>query len=174
MAGSSDENARTEARMSGTDFKAAINEKVSRAIRAVIPELLGELKKTRESTSEPTREPVGESSTEQPISYKQFKQCDPPRFDGQKDVVLTYKWLREMEAVFKLSKCREDQKVGFAIQSFQAEALYWWDTIEQSMGEDVTSSMRWGVFKELVLEKFCPKGELDRIELKFLQLQAGR
>jgi len=164
MAGSSDDNARAGDRTPDVDLRAAIGEEVHRVIRAMLPELLEELRKGGESTPDLTSGP----SVGQPISYKQFKHCDPPRFEGKKDVVLTYKWLREMEAVFKLSKCSENQKVGFAIHSFQAEALYWWDTIEQSMREDMVNVMRWNVFKELVKEKFYPKGELDRMELRFL------
>ena len=169
MEGTSDDATRPEARISGAELKASIDEEVNGALRAVLPEIIGEIRKG----GEPTPPLVVETPIEKLISYKHFKECDPPKFEGHKDVVITYKWLREMEAAFKLSKCREDQKVGFAVHSFQAEALYWWDTIEQSMGEIVVNQMTWNDFKALVTDKFCPKGEMDRIEVRLLQFQAG-
>ena len=82
MAGSSDDNARAGDRTSDVDLRAAIGEEVHRVLREMLPELLEELRNGSESTPDMTSGP----SVGQPISYKQFKHCDPPRFEGKKDV----------------------------------------------------------------------------------------
>ena len=149
-----------ELRMTRQQFKDIIAEEVRRA--------LSENRPRSEKSKEPER-----SSKKKSVTYQQFRECNRPQFVGMRDVVATHKWLREMEAVIKLSECRDDQKVKFAAHSLVGEALYWWDTVIQSLGEEATDSMLWPEFKKLMIEKLCPQGDMNRIEVEFLQLQAG-
>ncbi|KAI3813556.1 hypothetical protein L1987_18282 [Smallanthus sonchifolius] len=56
-------------------------------------------------------------------NYKSFRGCDPPKYDGRKDVVSTFKWIERMNGVINISECRDDQAVKFAAHSFTNEAL---------------------------------------------------
>ncbi|KAD4178377.1 hypothetical protein E3N88_26968 [Mikania micrantha] len=105
--------------------------------------------------------------------YKIFKSCNPPSFDGKKDAVTAHQWLREMESVIKISECNDSQKVKFAAHSFVSEALFWWDTIQQAMGEPAVEALSWESFKRLVLAKFCPKFVIDKMEKDFMNLEVG-
>jgi hypothetical protein len=58
-------------------------------------------------------------------NYGAFKRCNPPSFGGTKDVSVAHQWLLEIEAVIRISECREEQKVKFASHSFVSEALCW-------------------------------------------------
>ncbi|KAD5960518.1 hypothetical protein E3N88_11990 [Mikania micrantha] len=79
----------------------------------------------------------------------------------------------KMEAVIMISQCREDQEVLFATHSFVSEALYWWGTIKQAHREQAVAALRWNDMKKMVLERFCPRGEVDGMEMEFLKLEAG-
>ena len=166
-----DRNDRPEVRISGSDLSAKIAEEVNRAMLSSLPSLISEVRRVLEQSGKETDEhrekekndrpadrEAGEgSSGNKSISYKQFKACGPPSFEGKKDVVATFKWLREMEAKIKLSKCAEEQKVEFAVNSFEAEALFWWDTVIHSMGDNVIDRMSWDEFKKLVIKKILSK-----------------
>ncbi|KAD3067668.1 hypothetical protein E3N88_35548 [Mikania micrantha] len=78
-----------------------------------------------------------------------------------------------MESVIKISECNDSQKVKFAAYSFVSEALFWWDTIQQAMGEPAVEALSWESFKRLVLAKFCPKFVIDKMEKDFMNLEVG-
>ncbi|XP_076959623.1 uncharacterized protein LOC143635748 [Bidens hawaiensis] len=106
-------------------------------------------------------------------NYGSFKKCNPLEFDGTKDAIAAHRWIREMDAVIKISECREDQKVKFAAHSFVSKALCWWESITLVMGERAIQRMKWGELKLLVIEHFCATNKLNKIERDFLNLEAG-
>ncbi|XP_076928464.1 uncharacterized protein LOC143592434 [Bidens hawaiensis] len=64
-------------------------------------------------------------------NYKSFKGCDPPELTGLGDAIATLQWITAMDKIIRISECRPDQAVGYATQSFDDEAMYWWETVEQ-------------------------------------------
>nr|GFC70564.1 zinc finger, CCHC-type, retrotransposon Gag domain protein [Tanacetum cinerariifolium] len=43
--------------------------------------------------------------------------------------------------------------------------------IKIAWGDDVASVMTWEEFEDLVMENYCPKGLMDKLEEEFLKLQ---
>ena len=76
-----------------------------------------------------------------------------------------------MEAVIKISKCEEDQKVKFAAHSLVFEALFRWDSIQQTLGNVAVDALTWNEFKGMVLERFCPKFAINKSKLQFSSLR---
>jgi hypothetical protein len=97
-------------------------------------------------------------------TYKSFKGCDPQEFYGRKKAIATYQWIHEMEAVIDISGCITTQAVKYATHSFVSEALFWWDNIIQAKGPEVLATLTWDDLKKLVMSKFCPTIETDKIE----------
>jgi hypothetical protein len=85
-----------------------------------------------------------------------FMRCKPPSFDGTQDVAVAQQWIREMEVVITISKCRDDQAIKFAAHSSVDEALCWWDNIRQSLGERAIQRISWKELNCLVMENYCP------------------
>ncbi|KAK1427893.1 hypothetical protein QVD17_16616 [Tagetes erecta] len=106
-------------------------------------------------------------------NYGAFQRCKPPTFDGKKGSAATLEWLSEMEAVINISECRTDQAVKFVAHSFTGAANYWWTTVKQSKGRKAIREMVWEDLKELMVKRFCPQYEVDRVEREFLNLTAG-
>ncbi|KAI3507713.1 hypothetical protein L1887_22704 [Cichorium endivia] len=83
------------------------------------------------------------------------------------------RWVKEMEAVFKTSKCINEDKVTYATSMLKAEALYWWDMETEVRGSDAVEKMSWEEFKKIFREKFCPRNYMRQQEEEFLRLEQG-
>jgi hypothetical protein len=106
-------------------------------------------------------------------NYRTFKGCNPPAFDGKGDAAATHQWISEIKAVIAISECRDDQVVKYTSHSFLSKALHWWVAVKQVKEDDVIQAMRWTDLKKLVLNKFCPQCEINRVEAEFLTIKAG-
>ncbi|GJW11431.1 hypothetical protein Tco_1577258 [Tanacetum coccineum] len=56
-------------------------------------------------------------------SYKTFTNGKPHSFNGTEGVVGLKRWFEKMEQVFEICKCAEDDKVKFAMCTFEGRAL---------------------------------------------------
>ena len=52
--------------------------------------------------------------------------------------------------------------------------MYWWEAVEQRKTRKEIKAMRWDDLKELAMKKFCADSEIERAEMKFLSLKAGK
>ncbi|GJV36191.1 retrovirus-related pol polyprotein from transposon TNT 1-94 [Tanacetum coccineum] len=59
----------------------------------------------------------------QGCSYKTFMNGKPHSFNGTEGVVGLKRWFEKMEQVFEICKCAEDDKVKFAMCTFEGRAL---------------------------------------------------
>ncbi|KAJ0891122.1 putative retrotransposon gag domain-containing protein [Helianthus annuus] len=97
--------------------------------------------------------------------------CKPIEFSGNEGAIAALRWIEKTEAVLKISKCVEEDKIMFASNLFKNSALEWWNTILQSRGSDRVYNMEWEEFKNMVERKFCPPNEKEQIANKFLNLR---
>ncbi|KAD4385304.1 hypothetical protein E3N88_25472 [Mikania micrantha] len=104
-------------------------------------------------------------------NYKMFKSCDPANFTGNEGASGAIKWLQEMEAVLDISDCKDENKVRFASHSLKDEALFWWKMVLETKGRDATNRMTWEELKSLIMEKYCPINEVERMEVEFSTLE---
>ncbi|KAI3687080.1 hypothetical protein L1987_80771 [Smallanthus sonchifolius] len=164
------------------EVRDAIAREVVLTLRKVLPDLLSEaLKKSKEEDEGNDEEKIYDSdgdevkvvSSNRGCTYKGFKDGDPPKFDGSKDSVAMLEWIERMSAVINISDCRPDQAVKYVAHSFTNEALGWWRNIQRTKSPNALARMTWEELKKLVIQKFCPQNEIDRVENEFLNLKAG-
>ncbi|KAI3810834.1 hypothetical protein L1987_20457 [Smallanthus sonchifolius] len=164
------------------EVRDAIAREVVLTLKKVLPDLLSEaIKKGREEDEGDKEEKVYDSdgdeikigSSNRGCTYKGFKDGDPPKFDGSKDSVVTLEWIERMNAVINISECRPDQAVKYVAHSFTNEALSWWRNIQRTKSPNAINRMTWDDLKKLVIQKFCPQNEIDRVENEFLNFKAG-
>nr|GFC25254.1 hypothetical protein [Tanacetum cinerariifolium] len=67
-------------------------------------------------------------------SYKTFLNYKPHSFNGTKGVVRLSRWFKEMESVFEISKCVEEDKVKFVTCTLEGRALTWWNENVHTFG----------------------------------------
>ncbi|KAD7477432.1 hypothetical protein E3N88_00568 [Mikania micrantha] len=92
--------------------------------------------------------------------------CKPPSFTGVEGAVGLIQWLEKMENTLDISSCPEHHKVRYAAGSFSKRALTWWNAQIRAKGRDEAMAMPWAEFKLLLRNEFCPKHELQQLEIE--------
>ncbi|GKA71073.1 reverse transcriptase domain-containing protein [Tanacetum coccineum] len=77
-------------------------------------------------------------------SYKEFMSCQPINF--------------------------KDCKVKFATGTLTEEALSWWNSFAQSIGIEEAYKITWDEFKKLLIKKYYPQSEVQKMEDEFYHL----
>nr|GEV46337.1 reverse transcriptase domain-containing protein [Tanacetum cinerariifolium] len=74
------------------------------------------------------------------------------------------------ESVFSCSNCIEDCKVKFATGTLTEEALSWLNSFAQPIGIEEAYKITWVEFKKLLIKKYCPRTEVQKMEDEFYHL----
>ncbi|GKD21433.1 hypothetical protein Tco_1223136, partial [Tanacetum coccineum] len=77
-------------------------------------------------------------------SYTAFMKCQPLNFKGTKGVVGLSRWFEKMESVFHIS------------------------------GLDAAYAMTWEILKKKLKDKYCPKGEIKKLEIELWNLKTEK
>ncbi|GKA97633.1 putative reverse transcriptase domain-containing protein [Tanacetum coccineum] len=104
-------------------------------------------------------------------SYTDFMKCQPLNFKGTEGVVGLSQWLEKMESVFHISGCAIDNQVKFATCTLLGAALTWWNGHVRTLGHDAAYAMTWGTLKKKLTDKYCPKGEIKKLEIELWNLK---
>ncbi|GJS97967.1 reverse transcriptase domain-containing protein, partial [Tanacetum coccineum] len=95
-----------------------------------------------ENTNNTTR--PREAHVARQCSYKEFMRCQPINF--------------------------KDCKVKFATGTLTKEALSWWNSFAQPIGIEEAYKITWVEFKKLLIKKYCPQTEVQKMEDEFYHL----
>ncbi|GKD23213.1 putative reverse transcriptase domain-containing protein [Tanacetum coccineum] len=76
-----------------------------------------------------------------------------------------------METVFSISNCYVENQIKFSTCTLFAGALTWWNTHVRTAGHDVAYAMTWTDLKKKMTDKYCPRGEIKKLEAKFWNLK---
>ncbi|GJU74678.1 putative reverse transcriptase domain-containing protein [Tanacetum coccineum] len=104
-------------------------------------------------------------------TYITFMKCDPQPFKGTEGAVGLCQWFEKLESVFRISDCKERDKVKFATATLQGRALTWWNGRIASMGIDVANGTPWTEVRKWMTEEFCPRSVLQRLEQELYNLK---
>ncbi|GJS62841.1 putative reverse transcriptase domain-containing protein [Tanacetum coccineum] len=104
-------------------------------------------------------------------TYPDFMKCQPLNFKGTEGVVGLNQWLEKMESVFHISGCAIENQVKFATCTLLGAALTWWNGHVRTLGHDAAYAMTWGTFKKKLSDKYCPNGEIKKLEIELWNLK---
>nr|GEZ20786.1 reverse transcriptase domain-containing protein [Tanacetum cinerariifolium] len=113
----------------------------------------------------PREDPVARN-----CSYKDFMSCQPFNFKGSEGTIGLIRWFERTESVFSHSNCIEDCKVKFAIGTLSEEAVSRWNSFAQPIGIEEAYKITWVEFKKLLIKKYCPRTEIQKMEDEFYHL----
>ncbi|GKD05996.1 putative reverse transcriptase domain-containing protein, partial [Tanacetum coccineum] len=102
--------------------------------------------------------------------YADFMKCQPLNFKGNEGVVSLTWWIEKMESVFNISGCAIKNQVKFATCTLLGAALTWWNGHIRTLGPD-SYSMTWEVLKKKMTDKYCPQGEIKKLEIELWNLK---
>ncbi|GJR22657.1 reverse transcriptase domain-containing protein [Tanacetum coccineum] len=96
------------------------------------------------NTTRPREAPVARQ-----YSYKEFMSCQPINFKGTKGAIGLICWFEQTESVFSRSNCTKDCK---------------------PIGIEEAYKITWVEFKKLLIKKYCPQTEVQKMEDGFYHL----
>jgi hypothetical protein len=102
---------------------------------------------------------------------REFQRLSPSAFLGAEEPIEAERWINEMQKIFAIIKCKDDEKVAFATFMLKAEAHDWWQVEQESHEEAKTYT--WEEFKEAFLENFFPSAMKAQKEAEFVNLKQG-
>nr|GEU83699.1 putative reverse transcriptase domain-containing protein [Tanacetum cinerariifolium] len=62
-------------------------------------------------------------------------------------------------------------QVKFASCTLQGSALTWWNSHIRDVGQDVAYAMPWAALKRMIKGKYCPMGEIQKLESEYWNLK---
>ncbi|GJU65739.1 reverse transcriptase domain-containing protein [Tanacetum coccineum] len=89
-----------------------------------------------------------------------------PGRPGTEGIVGLSRWFEKMESVFHIIGCAIDNQVKFATYTLLGAALTWWNGHVRTLGHDAAYAMTWDILKKKLTDKYCPKGEIKKLEIK--------
>nr|GEZ61648.1 reverse transcriptase domain-containing protein [Tanacetum cinerariifolium] len=121
------------------------------------------------SYNSPTENPRN-MHTARPCSYVNFMKCHPLNFKGTEGAVGLIRWIEKMESVFNISGCAVENQVKFATCTLLDATLTWWNSQIRTLGLD-SYTMTWEVLKKKMTDKYCPLGEVKKLEIELWNLK---
>ncbi|GJY18976.1 putative reverse transcriptase domain-containing protein [Tanacetum coccineum] len=89
---------------------------------------------------------------------------------GTEGVVGLTWWIEKMESVFNISGCAIENQVKFATCTLLGAALTWWNGQIRTLGPEAYA-MTWEVLKKKMTDKYCPQGEIKKLEIELWNLK---
>nr|GEU66859.1 reverse transcriptase domain-containing protein [Tanacetum cinerariifolium] len=103
-------------------------------------------------------------------TYKEFMSCQPFYFNGTKGAVGLIHWFERTESGLSCSNCTEDCKVKFFTGTLIGDPLSWWNSYAKPIGIEQADKITWTELKRFLINKYCPRSEVRRIENEFYSL----
>ncbi|GJT08727.1 putative reverse transcriptase domain-containing protein [Tanacetum coccineum] len=118
-----------------------------------------------------SRAEEGQLPNQRECTYTDFLKCQPINFKGTEGVIGLTQWVEKMESVFLISNCAITSQVKFASCTLQGSALTWWNSHVRAVGQDVAYTMPWTALKRMITDKYCPRGEIKKLESEYWNLK---
>ncbi|GKE88294.1 putative reverse transcriptase domain-containing protein [Tanacetum coccineum] len=74
------------------------------------------------------------------------------------------RWFEKMESVFRINNYPSNSQVKFATCTLLDGALTWWNSHVQTIGIDKAYEMPWKDLMKLIIEVYCPRNEIQKLE----------
>nr|GEZ79762.1 hypothetical protein [Tanacetum cinerariifolium] len=104
-------------------------------------------------------------------TYTDFLKCQPLPFKGTEGVSSLFQWCEIIKSVFHISNCAAENQVKFATCTLHSVALTWRNTHLQTVGHEAAYGMTWKTLMKMMTEKYCPRNEIRKLEMKLWDLK---
>ncbi|GKE17774.1 reverse transcriptase domain-containing protein, partial [Tanacetum coccineum] len=148
--------------------QAVIKKLVANSVFAALEAQAANMANT-DNTTKPREAPVARK-----CSYKEFMSYQPINFKGTEDVVCLIRWFERTESMFSCSNYTEDYKMKFATGTLTEEALSWWNYFAETIGIEEAYKITSVEFKKLLIKKYCPQTEVQKMKDEFYHLTVKR
>ncbi|GKC62890.1 reverse transcriptase domain-containing protein [Tanacetum coccineum] len=104
-------------------------------------------------------------------TYNDFMKCQPLNFKVTEGVIGLTQWFEKMEYVFHISNCTVACQIKFATCTLRGNALTWWNSYVKTVSKEVAYGMIWKTLKKMMIDKYCPRVEIKKLEIKLWNLK---
>ncbi|GKD20309.1 putative reverse transcriptase domain-containing protein, partial [Tanacetum coccineum] len=112
----------------------------------------------------PNKNGRGDRPVARECTYQDFMKCQPLNFKGTEGVVGLIRWFEKIETMFHISNCPERYQVKYATFTLLNSALTWWNLHKRTIGTEAAFSMSWRELMKLMIEVYCPRNEIQKME----------
>ena len=103
--------------------------------------------------------------------YERFRRQKPPTFNGSHDPVEAEDWLKKIQRIFAYMKLEDHEKLAYAVNQLEREALCWWEYVVMAEGEE---NATWTFFVDSFREKYLGEAQLSGKIQEFMNLKQGK
>ncbi|GKB40843.1 putative reverse transcriptase domain-containing protein [Tanacetum coccineum] len=75
------------------------------------------------------------------------------------------------QSPFARDNCTMENQIKFATCTLLGSALTWWNSHVRTVGHDVAYAMTWKNLKKIMNDKYCPRGEIKKLEIEMWNLK---
>nr|GEU77122.1 hypothetical protein [Tanacetum cinerariifolium] len=90
---------------------------------------------------------------------------------GTEGVVELTQWFERIETMFRISNCTVESQIKFSTCTLLGSALTWWNSHVTTVGPDIAYGMTWTNLRNKMIDKYCPRGEIKKLEVKLWNLK---
>ncbi|XP_071688266.1 uncharacterized protein [Rutidosis leptorrhynchoides] len=98
-----------------------------------------------------------------PYGLKDFKLGNPPTYEESLDPIVSSRWVTDIEACFRTTRCPDDLKTTFGTSMFRGLAQRWWNDLLVVKGSNYPDKITWEEFKVEFFKNFRSEGEVERL-----------
>ncbi|GJS60004.1 putative reverse transcriptase domain-containing protein [Tanacetum coccineum] len=106
-------------------------------------------------------------------TYPDFMKCKPLYFKGTEGVVELTQWFERMETVFRISNYSIENQIKFSTCTLLGSALTWWNAHVMTASHDVAYVMTWTNLKNKIIDQYCPRGKIKKLEVELWNLKVN-
>lgn len=106
-------------------------------------------------------------------TFEQFNRTHHPIFDGRGDANAAEDWIHDIEEIFGVLECTDQQKVRFVAFKLSGEAKKWWNSEKVIRETEGTGLIVWAQFKQNLFDRFFPKADREARAREFTNLVQG-
>ena len=120
-----------------------------------------------------TLEDLNEDDNGGGCTFEQFNRTHPPTFDGRGNANAAEDWIQDIEEIFGVLECTDQQKVKFAAFKLSGEAKRWWNSEKVIREAEGIGVIVWAQFKQNFFDRFFPKADREARAREFTNLVQG-
>ncbi|XP_027364319.1 uncharacterized protein LOC113871422 [Abrus precatorius] len=99
-----------------------------------------------------------------------FTRHDPPKFEGGFNPEVAQRWVADVEKMFNVIGCHEENKVAYATYLLCGEGEDWWRFAGQTLPQE-DGYIQWKTFKIIFLGNYFPRNLRKQKAREFLELK---
>ncbi|GJR71465.1 hypothetical protein Tco_0083830 [Tanacetum coccineum] len=136
-----------------------------------VADVLAAMESNRSTTQEATNVT---GTTTRTYSSKEFCSCMQGNFSGTESAIGLTRWFEKLESVFQVSKVTDGDNVKYVACTMLDGTLTWWNSYGRTVGIDAVNAIPWSEFKLMLINKYCPQSEVQKMETGLWNMKKPR